>query len=68
MDESIDLVCPRCGKTRSIIKRIWLEHGKPPMCQPCAAAIANKRRHHVATWFRLDEETVDEKLTSISKD
>jgi hypothetical protein len=66
--ERIDLICARCGKTRSIIKRYWLESGKPRMCQVCAVTIADKRRLGPPPHLRSDNETLDEKLASISKD
>jgi len=62
--EPIGLVCPRCGKTRSLKYR---RSGKTGMCQPCAAAVFYKR-HNKAVRFRLDDEPMEDKLAELKND
>ena len=59
----IELVCPRCGKTRSLK---YNRTRKTRMCQPCAVAVAGKRRQ--ATRFLFDGETTDDKLAELKND
>jgi transposase-like protein len=61
--EHIELVCPRCGKTRSLK---YSRRRKTPMCQPCAVAVADKRRQ--AARFMLDDDTTDDRLAELKND
>jgi hypothetical protein len=62
--QRIELVCLRCGKTRSLK---YSRTGKTGMCQPCAITVADKRRRGAAR-FRLDDETIDDRLAELKND
>jgi hypothetical protein len=64
--ERIDLVCPRCGKTRFIDKQAWLQRGKHRICAICAMALGRKRCSS-PPHLQFEDETLDEKLDAISR-